>query len=596
MTAAILSFGRRKPNAAPLPSKMPWQNQDLAELYRVRDRLCAAGLSVEVEGGVSDEGDPWFVYCQSGTDNVVVHIARLGTEIHVINCVTGGTYVGSSFRDVSDRMLDDAPVALGAQLRRSSNVVLHPSAFLTAFVAAALMLVDLLEHGRAEAAETHGGHHGSDGAFGVVIEGTSGRIPAQGLSDPAEKTPQHAGLAASEASTDEGDGPLTRRLQKDGPSGSVAPTQSAAPASHAGFLADAPASVLSTTLSVGLFAAELLRIFAQEQASVREDDFDAAVSNEIVSALPMSDHRDAPSGLHDASSALAGGSLESVQSANAASAKVDVPLHPLTLAPQATVPAAHAPEGELAPAPIGKPGASPAAAPHLDKAAEASAGTNLGGMTAAPAAHAPSDQPTAPPAGPPESAAPTSAVPAPAIRAEAAAVVVATTLDLDLVVSRLAKSTEAFHTASLAQASPKAPADTGKAVDGPPAAGGVDLTSGGKTAIPALDDHGKGSALPPLLPDHADAGGGSFVPDFVRGKVDILLYEAGQNMSVEGFVLFEDILTFADQVTAATFFNSFARDGNDIVFGDADHGQLRLVGVLLDPVALAAEGPSPHAG
>ncbi len=574
---------------------MPWQNQDLAELYRVRDRLCAAGLSVEVEGGVSDEGDPWFVYCQSGTDNVVVHIARLGTEIHVINCVTGGTYVGSSFRDVSDRMLDDAPVALGTQLRRSSNVVLHPSAFLTAFVAAALMLVDLLEHGRAEAAETSGGHHGSDGAFGVLIEGTSGRIPAQDLSDTAEKSPQHAALAASDGAAGDGDGPLTRRLQKDGPSGSAAPAQSSAAAPHGGFLADAPASVLSTTLSVGLFAAELLRIFAQEQASVREDDFDAVVSSDLVSALPLSDHRDAPSTLHDASSALADGSLESVQSTGAASAKVDVPLHPLTPAPQAPAPATHASEGELAPAPIGKPGASPAAPPHLDKAAEASAGTNVAGMTPAAAAHAPSDQPAAPTAGSQEPAAPAPAMPAPAIRAEAVAVVVATTLDLDLVVSRLAKSTEAFHTASLAQASPNAPADTGKAADAPPAAGGVDLTSGGKAAIPALDDHGKASALPPLLPDHADVGGGSFVPDFVRGQVDILLYEAGRTLSVEGFVLFEDILTFADQTTADTFFTRFARDGNDIVFGDAEHGQLRLVGVLLDPVALA-EGPSPHAG
>ena len=161
MTAAILFFGRGKA-VPPLAAKMPWQNQDLAELYRVRDRLVASGLAVEVEAGVSDEGDPWFVYQQANTDNVVVHIARIDTQIHVINCITGGTYVGASFREVSDRMLDDAPLALGNELRRSSNVVLHPSAFLTAFVTAAIMLVDLIEHSRAEAAEIgpeHGGHH-----------------------------------------------------------------------------------------------------------------------------------------------------------------------------------------------------------------------------------------------------------------------------------------------------------------------------------------------------------------------------------------------------------------------------------------------------
>jgi len=159
VTATILSFGRRQPNTPPLPAKMPWQNQDLAELYRVRDRLCAAGLDVEVEAGVTDEGDPWFVYVQAGTDNVVVHIARIDSEIHVINCVTGGTYTGTSFREVSDRMLEDAPLALSTQVRRGSNVVLHPSAFLTAFVAAAIMLIDLLEHGRAEAAPHRSHRH-----------------------------------------------------------------------------------------------------------------------------------------------------------------------------------------------------------------------------------------------------------------------------------------------------------------------------------------------------------------------------------------------------------------------------------------------------
>ncbi len=101
----------------------------------------------------------------------MVHIARIDSEIHVINCVTGGTYTGTSFREVSDRMLEDAPLALSTQVRRGSNVVLHPSAFLTAFVAAAIMLVDLLEHGRAEAATTHDDASLPDGAHGIPVRG-----------------------------------------------------------------------------------------------------------------------------------------------------------------------------------------------------------------------------------------------------------------------------------------------------------------------------------------------------------------------------------------------------------------------------------------
>ncbi|KQT51941.1 hypothetical protein ASG43_20845 [Aureimonas sp. Leaf454] len=249
---------------------MPWQNQDLAELYRVRDRLCAAGLDVEVEGGVTDEGDPWFVYQQAGTDNVVVHIARIDDEIHVINCVTGHAYVGKSFRDVSDRMLEDAPLALGNRLHRSSNVVLHPSAFLTAFVAAAIMLVDLIQHGRAEAAEggdapvhAHGiGHDAS-------IHGMDGAGPhGPGAPEPAGEP--------SEAAQGEGDGTAHRRLGKEGPvsQASGAPSTAvqlnasvaSAGSGHGGYVVDLPGSGASFALTAGMFAAELLRVFANEEA------------------------------------------------------------------------------------------------------------------------------------------------------------------------------------------------------------------------------------------------------------------------------------------------------------------------------------------
>ncbi|WP_020665177.1 hypothetical protein [Aureimonas ureilytica] len=270
MTATILSFGRRQPNTPPLPAKTPWQNQDLAELYRVRDRLCAAGLEVETEAGVTDEGDPWFVYAQAGTDNVVVHIARIDSEIHVINCVTGGTYVGPSFREVSDRMLEEAPLALSAQVRRSSNVVLHPSAFLTAFVAAALMLIDLLEHNKAEAATLDGAHEGAHASDWVVTTGSAHDASASG-GDTAD-------AAGDEASHPDGaDGALHRRSAKDAPGSAPAMGATAGPgpmamaatglgalSAHGGFLAEVPGVGASVTLAAGILAAELARSFTGE--------------------------------------------------------------------------------------------------------------------------------------------------------------------------------------------------------------------------------------------------------------------------------------------------------------------------------------------
>ncbi|WP_427026405.1 hypothetical protein ACP4J4_19810 (plasmid) [Aureimonas ureilytica] len=270
MTATILSFGRRQPNTLPLPAKTPWQNQDLAELYRVRDRLCAAGLEVETEAGVTDEGDPWFVYAQAGTDNVVVHIARIDSEIHVINCVTGGTYVGPSFREVSDRMLEEAPLALSAQVRRSSNVVLHPSAFLTAFVAAALMLIDLLEHNKAEAATLDGTHEGAHPSDWVVTTGSAHDAPI-----PSGDTTDSAGDET--APPDGADAALHRRSAKDAPGSAPAMGATAGPgpmamaatglgalSAHGGFLAEVPGVGASVTLAAGILAAELARSFTGE--------------------------------------------------------------------------------------------------------------------------------------------------------------------------------------------------------------------------------------------------------------------------------------------------------------------------------------------
>lgn len=272
MTATILSFGRRQPNIPPLPAKTPWQNQDLAELYRVRDRLCAAGLEVEVEAGVTDEGDPWFVYAQAGTDNVVVHIARIDSEIHVVNCVTGGAYVGTSFREVSDRMLAEAPLALSAQVRRSSNVVLHPSAFLTAFVAAALMLIDLMENNKAEAATHHDAADASHAGAWVVTSGNAADSAAAPAEGDGARVPSEGAEGADPA-----DAAMHRRGAKDAATGlapagaapglapvSVAAVGWAGLSAHGGFLAEVPGVGASVTLAAGILAAELARSFTGE--------------------------------------------------------------------------------------------------------------------------------------------------------------------------------------------------------------------------------------------------------------------------------------------------------------------------------------------
>ena len=69
MGGRILPWARR---ASPAGG---WRNDELAELYRVEHSLVQAGVVVETKSGLSDEGDPWFVFCHPD-GHVVVHTAR----------------------------------------------------------------------------------------------------------------------------------------------------------------------------------------------------------------------------------------------------------------------------------------------------------------------------------------------------------------------------------------------------------------------------------------------------------------------------------------------------------------------------------------
>ena len=80
------------------------------------------GGHVEIECGITDEGDPWLVFCDADTSNVLCHFARLGSDKYVA-CVpfdNVGT-TGSALADVLDDFFS-SPVGRGRALGLSSAV------------------------------------------------------------------------------------------------------------------------------------------------------------------------------------------------------------------------------------------------------------------------------------------------------------------------------------------------------------------------------------------------------------------------------------------------------------------------------------------
>lgn len=116
-----------------------WSNQELADLYRVKHILDKAGAGVEVDRGLSDEGDPWFVFCQEDGD-VFVHLARLEGRYLLDSPNIDAPLRGADFDQLIAAFLQRANLLRAkarsnvVSLRPGDGILLHPAVMLTALI------------------------------------------------------------------------------------------------------------------------------------------------------------------------------------------------------------------------------------------------------------------------------------------------------------------------------------------------------------------------------------------------------------------------------------------------------------------------------
>ncbi len=119
--------------------KRQWNNQEIADFYRAVDILKRAGLDVEVDSGMTDEGEPWFVFVRSLDGEVLAHFAQIDGQFVAVSSLNHEVYKGSDIRQIVDQMLDKHPLVVPKD-RNSGKLYLHPTAAVTAFLAAAFLL------------------------------------------------------------------------------------------------------------------------------------------------------------------------------------------------------------------------------------------------------------------------------------------------------------------------------------------------------------------------------------------------------------------------------------------------------------------------
>ncbi len=125
--------------------KRDWTNQEMADLARVQYLLSRAGVQLETDRGLSDEGDPWFVFCDAQGE-VFVHICRMGMTYLLDGPSLDAPLRGPSFDALVKSFIDRATAKVAAlnvvPLKKDNKVFLHPSVMLTALIWSLFLLND----------------------------------------------------------------------------------------------------------------------------------------------------------------------------------------------------------------------------------------------------------------------------------------------------------------------------------------------------------------------------------------------------------------------------------------------------------------------
>lgn len=131
MTSQVLSFARR------VSERSGWTNTELAELYRVEHALAQAKIAIETDRGVTDEGDPWFVFCRADGE-VVVHVTRFGGSYRLYSPALPTPLTGPSFSTLTKSFLS----GLRTPAQADATVAIHPAALLSVLIAAIVYSID----------------------------------------------------------------------------------------------------------------------------------------------------------------------------------------------------------------------------------------------------------------------------------------------------------------------------------------------------------------------------------------------------------------------------------------------------------------------
>jgi hypothetical protein len=98
-----------------------WSYHELGHFHRLVTVLWNSGLSLETDRGVTDEGEPWFVFCDSNSD-VFAHFARIGGQYVVCGPCLDRSLTGPVLRDLLEHFVESLSLHLPQDSASTRNL------------------------------------------------------------------------------------------------------------------------------------------------------------------------------------------------------------------------------------------------------------------------------------------------------------------------------------------------------------------------------------------------------------------------------------------------------------------------------------------
>ena len=136
---SVLSFRRnaRFVDAQPVGD---WQEDELAQIFGAYRMLAQNGVPIGLDRGRTDAGEPWVVFFDLNTQDVFLHVARIGGEYLLACEALGVTLSGARLTGLLQAFEAEMRRYLAVEMSKNDNVITHPAARLMITMTAVFLL------------------------------------------------------------------------------------------------------------------------------------------------------------------------------------------------------------------------------------------------------------------------------------------------------------------------------------------------------------------------------------------------------------------------------------------------------------------------